>query len=277
MTDKQERQHQEDLQRLRGFRLLDDDFMTKCFEGETACMELVLRIVLEKPDLQVTDVRTQVFVENLMNRSVRLDILATDSEGRKINVEIQRADHGAGKRRARYNSAMMDVNLLPKGEDTDDLPEVYVVFITENDVLGGGLPLHRISRYDQDMGTPFDDGTHIIYVNGAYRGDSPIGLLMHDFACTDPAKMHYNALADRVRFYKESKEGVAIMCKVMEEMREQSLQEGLEEGMKVGRKESAVETAKRMLADGHLSLEKIAEFTGLNLDEVEKLQTAENA
>ena len=158
MTDKQERQHQEDLQRLRGFRLLDDDFMTKCFEGETACMELVLRIVLEKPDLQVTDVRTQVFVENLMNRSVRLDILATDSEGRKINVEIQRADHGAGKRRARYNSAMMDVNLLPKGEDTDDLPEVYVVFITENDVLGGGLPLHRISRYDQDMGTPFDDG-----------------------------------------------------------------------------------------------------------------------
>lgn len=273
MTDKQERQHQEDLQRLRGFRLLDDDFMTKCFEGETACMELVLRIVLEKPDLQVTDVRTQVFVENLMNRSVRLDILATDSEGRKINVEIQRADHGAGKRRARYNSAMMDVNLLPKGEDTDDLPEVYVVFITENDVLGGGLPLHRISRYDQDMGTPFDDGTHIIYVNGAYRGDSPIGLLMHDFACTDPAKMHYNALADRVRFYKESKEGVAIMCKVMEEMREQSLQEGL----KVGRKESAVETAKRMLADGGLSLEKIAEFVGLNLDEVKKLQTAENA
>ena len=77
MTE-QERQHQEDLQRLRGFRLLDDDFMTKCFEGETACMELVLRIVLEKPDLQVTDVRTQVFVENLLNRSVRLDILATD-------------------------------------------------------------------------------------------------------------------------------------------------------------------------------------------------------
>ena len=47
--------------------------------------------------------------------------------------------------------------------------------------------------------------------------------------------------------------------------------------MKVGRKESAVETAKRMLADGHLSLEKIAEFVGLNIDEVKKLQTAENA
>lgn len=269
MAGKTERQHQEDLQRLRGFRLLDDDFMTKCFEGETACVELVLQIVLEKPDLRVTDVRTQVFIENLLNRSVRLDVLATDSDGRKINVEIQRADRGAGKHRARYNSSMMDANLLPKGEDTDDLPEVYVVFITENDVLGGGLPLHRINRYDQDLGVPFDDGSHIVYVNGAYRGDSPIGLLMHDFSCTDPAEMHYNALADRVRFYKESKEGIAIMCKVMEDMREQSLQEG--------RKERAVETAKRMLADGVLSLEKIAEYVGLNLDEVKKLQAAENA
>ena len=75
------KKHQEDLQRLRGFRLLDDDFMTKCFEGDTACIQLVLRIILEIPDLEVTDVRTQVFVENLLNRSVRLDVLATDSAG----------------------------------------------------------------------------------------------------------------------------------------------------------------------------------------------------
>lgn len=31
-----DRRHQEDLQRLRGFRLLDDDFLTKCFEGDPA-------------------------------------------------------------------------------------------------------------------------------------------------------------------------------------------------------------------------------------------------
>ena len=85
-----DRKHQEDLQRIKGFRLMDDDFLTKCFEGDTACIQLVLRIILDMPDLQVIDVRTQVFVENLLNRSVRLDVLATDSIGRKINVEIQR-------------------------------------------------------------------------------------------------------------------------------------------------------------------------------------------
>lgn len=81
VTEKEERQHQEDLQRLKGFRLMDDDFLTKCFEGETACIELVLRIVLNMPNLKVLDVRTQVFVENLLKRSVRLDILATDETG----------------------------------------------------------------------------------------------------------------------------------------------------------------------------------------------------
>ena len=112
VTEQIDRKHQEDLQRLRGFRLLDDDFLTKCFEGDTASIELVLQIILEKPDLKVLDIRTQVFVENLLNRSVRFDILATDNTGAKINVEIQRADKGAGRKRARYNSSMMDAAFL---------------------------------------------------------------------------------------------------------------------------------------------------------------------
>ncbi len=74
VTEQLDQKHQEDLQRLRGFRLLDDDFLTKCFEGDTASIELVLQIVLEKPDLKVLDVRTQVFVENLLNRSVKLTL-----------------------------------------------------------------------------------------------------------------------------------------------------------------------------------------------------------
>ena len=63
VTETMDKKHQEDLQRLRRFRLLDDDFLTKCFEGKPACIQLVLRIVLDKPDLEVVDVRTQVFVE----------------------------------------------------------------------------------------------------------------------------------------------------------------------------------------------------------------------
>ncbi len=269
VTEQIDRKHQEDLQRLRGFRLLDDDFLTKCFEGDTASIELVLQIVLEKPDLKVLDVRTQVFVENLLNRSVRLDILATDSTGAKLNVEVQRSDKGAGRKRARYNSSMMDANLLKKGEDFDKLPETWVIFITENDVMGKGLPLYPIERCFLETGERFEDGSHILYVNGAYRGDTPIGKLMHDFSCTDAADMYYGTLANRVRFFKESKEGIEIMCKAMEDMRNESLQEGIREGMKA--------TARRMLAAGKYALEEIVNISGLSLEEVKQLKADRSA
>ncbi|UTC58953.1 Rpn family recombination-promoting nuclease/putative transposase [Treponema sp. OMZ 305] len=259
------RKHQEDLQRLRGFRLLDDDFFTKCFEGNTECIELILSIVLDKTDLKVIDARTQVFLANLLNRSVRLDVLATDSAGRKYNIEIQRADKGAGRKRARYNSSMMDANLLKKSEDFETLPETFIIFITENDVIGREKPIYRIERCFLETGEKFGDGSHIVYVNGAYRDETPIGKLMHDFSCINPSDMYYDVLANRVRFFKETKEGIAVMCKVMEDMRNQTLKEGM------------INVAKRMLADGTLTLEKIAEYVGLSLDEVKRLETNQPA
>ncbi len=281
MTERIDWQHREDLRRLRGFRLLDDDFLTKCFEGDPKYIQLVLRIVLEMPDLVVVDVRTQVFVENLLHRSVRLDILATDSAGRRINVEIQRSDKGAGRKRARYNSSMMDANLLRKGENFDELPDTYVVFITEHDVIGDGQPLYKVERYISGSNKKFEDGSHILYVNGAYRDETPIGKLMHDFSCTDPEDMHYDVLAERVRFFKESKEGIAIMCKVMEDMRNESLREGMREGRKEGRKEGIREEKKltvlRMLEIGKYALEEVANISGLSLEEVEKLQAGQGA
>lgn len=266
-TEIMDRKHQEDLQRIRGFRLLDDDFLTKCFDRKTDCMELVLQIVLENPDLQVVDVRTQVFVENLLNRSVRLDVLATDSAGRKFNVEIQRADKGAGRKRARYNSSMMDSHLLDKGKDVEMLPETYVIFITEHDVIGEGNALYPVEHCFLNNGKKFGDGSHILYVNGAYQNETPIGKLMHDFSCTDASEMYYDVLAERVKFFKESKEGVAIMCRAMEEMRIESWQEGVEEGRKEGRKD----TALRMLKAGKYALDEIAEMSGLSLEDVKAL------
>lgn len=258
IAEQKDQHYQEDLQRLRGFRLLDDDFMTKCFEGDPKYIQFVLRIVMEMPDLEVVDVQTQVFVENLINRSVRLDVLATDRTGRKINVEIQRADKGAGRKRARYNSGMMDANLLQKGEDFDKLPETYVVFITEHDVMGKGLPVYQVERVIFPTGERFCDGAHILYVNGEYRDETPIGKLMHDFSCTSPQDMYFDELADRVRFFKECKEGVLIMCKAMEDMRNESLQEGMRQGMR-----NAVIALK-----GVLNPEVIAERFKMPLDQV---------
>jgi len=265
ITEQINRRHEEDLQTLRDFRLIDDDFLTKCFEGNTDCIELVLRIVLAKQDLKVLDSRTQVFVENLLNRSVRFDVLATDDAGLKYNIEVQRKDKGAGSRRARYHSSMMDANLLDKSTEFAELPETYVVFITEKDVLGKGLPLYTIERCILETGEKFEDGAHVVYVNGTYRDESPLGKLMHDFFCTNPDDMNYEVLAERVRFFKETQEGVMTMCKAMEDR------------MNEAAKERSIKSAKKMLRDGVLSFEKIAEYVDLSIEEVRELSEGKTA
>ncbi len=49
-AQKRERHHQEDLQRLRGFRPIDDTFMRGMFKDTIPLAELVLRIIVGKPD-----------------------------------------------------------------------------------------------------------------------------------------------------------------------------------------------------------------------------------
>ena len=262
----QERLHQEDLQRIRGLRLIDDDFLNICFDGFYEGTELLIRIILNRDDIRVKQVQTQRQMKNLVGRDVRLDIDAVDSEGREINIEVQRADHGAARRRARYYSSILDAHLLQPGDPFDKLPETYVVFITENDVLKGGLPLYTIERQITETGIPFNDGEHIIYVNGSARNDTTeLGKLMHDFFCTDPDDMNYRELAEKARYFKQDEKGVATMCKAMEDMR----------------KEAAAQTIKgvalRMLQAQKYTLEEIAEMTGLSIDEVQALSSEKTA
>ena len=245
--DWKEKFRPEDLQRLRDFRLMDDDFMSKCFEEN-----------MEK-------VAVQHQLKNLQGRSIIFDIYATDRTGKRYNVEIQRADRGAGAKRARYHSSLIDANATEPGEKLENLIETYVIFITERDVLGKGKPIYHIERVIKETSENFGDEAHILYVNGEYRDESPIGILMHDFSCTDAKDMKYRALAERVRYFKEDEKGVAAMCKTMEDMRNEA---ALEKGKR---------TALNMLALGKLSYEEIAQCTELSLDEVKALAEEKEA
>ena len=261
----EEQKHQEDLQRLRSLRPIDDDFMRCLFKDNIPLAELVLRIITGKPDLIITDCQTQKDMKRLAGaRSICLDAYGSDTFGKKYDMEIQRKDKGANPHRARYHSSVMDVENLDAGQDFTELPDTYTIFILEKDFYGMGKPVYAIERMNLDTGNPFEDGEHILYVNGEYRGDSDIGKLMHDFSCTDADDMNFELMAERTRYLKENPEGVSEMCKVMEDMRKEE------------RKESIKEVTLRMLKAGKYALEEIAEISGLSLDEVKQLQIGNN-
>ena len=181
------------------------------------------------------------------------------------------AGKGAEPRRARYNSALMDANALKSGEDLGALRDTYVIFITENDVMGGGCEVYEIDRTIRQMkGKEFGDGTHIVYVNGATRSATEIGRLVHDLLCPDAAKMHFDLLKKRVSQFKNSEEGRHYMCEAMERIEAR----GEARGKREGKRETMIETAKRLLANGKLMLKEIAECSGLPLAQVKKLQAS---
>jgi len=225
-----ERERQEDLARLRGLRPIDDDFMRCIFRDNIPLAQMVLRIVTGIPDLEIIRLETQKDMKRLVGaRSICLDAYGCDSSGRKYDLEIQRADHGAGKRRARYHSSSMDVENLDAGQDFDELPDTFTIFITEHDVFGQGKAIHPIERVDMVTGKLFDDGEHILYVNGEYRDDSDIGKLMHDFSCWNPDEMSFELMKEAAKYYKENPEGVEFMCKAFEETRNEGIAKGREQ------------------------------------------------
>ena len=237
---------------LKRLRLIDDIFFSVFFDNNPDDVQYILRIILDKPDLKVLEVQTQKGVENIFGRSVRFDVFATDDKGKLYNIEVQRADSGAVPTRARYNSSMLDYHKLKEQAKFDELPETFVIFITENDVLKDGKQIYHIDRIIRETGKIFGDGTHIVYVNGSYRDDSgsALGDLVHDFFCENPANIRHHQLAERVEFLKGTQNEMEMseVSRVRELVREFYKDEIAEESQKAAQEiaqKAAQEAAKK--------------------------------
>ncbi len=259
-------QDQRILQLIANMRLFDDNLMTLVFDRNIPATELLLNILLERDDLKVLDVVAQREYKSPVpgGRSITIDIYAIDADNKEYGIEVQRADEGADVHRARFHSSMIDSRMLGAKQKFKEIQDSYVIFISENDVLGGGCALYHIDRTVRETGKPFGDGSHILYVNGSYKDDdTPVGKLMHDFRCISPVDMFYPLLAEQVKHFKNTEGGRKVMSKAVEEWAaELAAQEVL-----VTKKENA----RRMIAKGKLSLEEIAEYEDLPLEVVEQL------
>lgn len=258
---------------VRKLRLLDDDLMCKVFDNNIPATELIVNIILGREKTNLLKVIAQKVIKGVNgSHSVTLDIYAVDQEGQHYDIEIQRADKGAAPERARYNSAMIDVNSFEKGHNYTEMKNSYVIFITEKDVLKKNLPVYHIDRVVRETGETFNDGSHILFVNGAYAdNETEIGRLMHDFRCVDSSEIRNEILKEKVRFFKEDEKGAVIMCKAVEEYVEKYKEKSHAEGRAEGIAEKAKETAIKMLKEG-LDLDLIMRVTELTEDELRELK-----
>lgn len=85
---------------------------------------------------------------------------------------------------------------------------------------------------------------------------------MHDFNCCSAADMHYDIMKDRVGYLKESREGKAFMCKIMEEIRT----EGRTEGEAAGK----MKTIFSLFKSGEILKETAAKYLGITAQQLDE-------
>ena len=249
---------------IKNFTLMSDIFMRNVFK-KRECLEYVLQVIMEKQDLYVIDQVIQKDYKNLQGRSAVMDCVARDSAGKQFDVEIQQDNEGASPKRARYHSGLMDMNTLNPGQDFEELPESYVIFITRDDILGYGLPIYHIDRQIKELNEAFQDEAYIIYVNSRKQDDTELGKLMHDLHCKKADEMHSPILAKRMYELKETQKGVELMCHEMEKI----YSEGMESGEKRGELKAKKETALSMAEEG-MNIQKIARLVKVSEKDVQK-------
>lgn len=250
------------------FTLMSDTFMSTYFRN-IACAQVLLNDILDRDDLRVTYAETQEVFPNLNGKKAQLDILALDDNDTIYNIEIQCKAKGASPLRARYYSSIIDTNFLKSGMQHEQLPKTVVIFITEADTIGYGLPIYHIERIIKEKSISFGDKAEIIYVDAKNRSDTRLGRLMHDMHCKNAYEMKNPILAQNMRYWKETEEGQQKMCEIMEELVKKENAKAMYN--------HTLELAKKLLRRGRYSYAEIAEDTGLPIETVLELAKQQSA
>ena len=252
---------EETLEAVDKLCLFDDDFMSLVFDRNIEATEYLLNTIFERSDMKVIEVVGQREYKNPVvgGRCITIDICAVDSTGKVYDIEVQRADSGAVPQRARFHSAMVDTRMLKEKEKFKEIKDSYVIFITQNDVMKGDLPLYHVERVVKEQNRDFGDGSHIIYVNGAYKNDdTEIGRLVHDFGCVRAADMYNEILKKQVHYFKETEGGREVVCQIIDDVAE-------------SRADAKVQSIIAEMLNDFEPVEKIKKYTGVSKDKIIEL------
>ena len=248
--------------------LFDDDLMTLVFNKNIPATELILRIILKR-NIRVISVDAQEEMRSPIvgGRDITLDIHAIDEDGEEINVEVQGSSEGAHVRRARFHSAGMDSRMLKENDPFKILKDSYVIFIYKHDKFGKGLPIYRAERVISEIEEPLNDGSHIVYVNGNYKGNDEIGKLMADFRSTSSDGMNYKELADGLHHFKETEEGRDVMCESVKKYAEEYAKEYAKEYAEEYATDTKIEMVKNLMSNMKWTLEQTLNNMGVSDNE----------
>ena len=214
---------------------IDDILFNKMAEEKEFCEE-ILRVILDDPSLIVIDHHPQEMLRNLKGRSLQLDALCRLSDGRIVNVEVQKYRSEAHQKRVRYHSALLTSNYTPQGVSFSDVPNVCIIYIAKFDIFGAEKSIYHIKRIVQETGQEVYNGLEEIYVNTEVRDGTAVSELMEIFTEDAAYSEDFPVTSKLKRLYREEAPEMIYTQwdKYRDELREEAIREGREIGIKQG-------------------------------------------
>ena len=211
------------------------------------------------------------------SHGIRLDVRIADDADTHYNLEMQVKNpvSRTGKfqlpKRTRYYQAMLDTDMLQKGQDYDELSPTYIIFFCLFDFFEDSQRIYTFKRRClENMEIELADEAAIMFLNTlGTKGDvSPDIQSLFDYINSNTVTSNFTReVADTITEIKNDKkvrDSYMTYEMRMKDIREESLAEG--------EAKQKLRVAKLMLAKGCYSLEVIAELTNLSFADVEKLK-----
>ena len=98
-----------------------------------------------------------------------LDAKCQLSNGKAVNIEVQKANDDNHQKRVRYNGAILTTNITDTGSKFENVPDVCIVFISKFDVFNSGYSLYNIDKIVRQTGEVVNNGFEEIYVSACVK------------------------------------------------------------------------------------------------------------
>ena len=273
--------------------ILLDDWFKRTFE-ELPSSKRLLTLLLQEliPERQIVDIKyapQEHTNPNPDKRGIRVDVEATDADGTRFLVEMQREPQDFFYERAVYNASHCVIRQLEKGDEEYEFPPVYFIGLVD-------FPLHndpdrvlyRYSLYEDTDNEPMTDSLHYIFLELPNCGKAltPEATILDNFCFSmhnmqfleeRPADLRQEIFellfdaANIATFAPEDKIKYEYAMTTERDIRNQ-IRYAEKKGMEKGMEKEAEQIARRMLEMG-LSKDVIQQATNLTEEQIQALQS----
>lgn len=259
---------------------ISNDFMfKKVMQNKYLCQRLVSAI-MQKDIADIIYTETEKTVEPYYDsRGVRLDVIVADERNIRYNLEMQVKNtlgEATGEpllpKRTRYYQSIMDMDMLQKGQDFDELNPLVLVFICAFDLFGEGRYVYTFkSRCLENLQLELKNDVTVLLLNAQGTKGNVDTLVknflryVNDFVPTDAFTKEVEAEVVKLRQDKKVRREFMVLSTRLKDER----MAGRAEGMLEERQSTALD----MLKDKE-PLAKIVKYSRLSEEEIYALAQA---